>query len=42
VESLIEWRRQHDPQAPPALLRLSIGLESPHDLIADLEEGLAQ
>ncbi len=41
VESLIEWRRQHDPQAPLALLRLSIGLESPVDLIADLEEGLA-
>lgn len=41
VESLIEWRRRHDPQAPPALLRLSVGLEAPEDLIADLEQGLA-
>lgn len=41
VESLIEWRRRHDPQAPPTLLRISIGLEDPADLIADLEQGLA-
>ena len=41
VESLIEWRRKHDPSAPPALLRISVGLESPEDLIADLEQGLA-
>jgi cystathionine gamma-synthase len=41
VESLIEWRRKHDPSAPPALLRISVGLESPGDLIADLEQGLA-
>lgn len=41
VESLIEWRRRHDPQAPEALLRLSVGLEDPKDLIADLQAGLA-
>lgn len=40
VESLIEWRRRADPTAPEALLRLSIGLEAPADLIADLERGL--
>ncbi len=42
VESLIEWRRKHDPEAPPTLLRLSIGLEEPEDLVADLERGLAR
>lgn len=41
VESLVEWRRKHDAEAPPALLRLSIGLEDPADLEADLERGLA-
>ena len=40
VESLLEWRRKHDPEAPPALLRASVGLEDPDDLIADLEAGL--
>jgi cystathionine beta-lyase/cystathionine gamma-synthase len=40
VESLIEWRHQHDPNAPPGLLRLSVGLEAPQDLIADLKQGL--
>jgi cystathionine gamma-synthase len=40
VESLIEWRRRHDPHAPPGLLRVSVGLEAPADLIADLEQGL--
>lgn len=40
VESLIEWRRRHDPNTPPTLLRLSIGLEAPEDLIADLNQGL--
>jgi len=42
VESLIEWRRKHDPHAPPALLRISVGLEDPEDLISDLELGLAR
>ena len=41
VESLIDWRRRHDPAAPPGLLRLSIGLEAPEDLIEDLRQGLA-
>lgn len=42
VESLVEWRRKHDPEAPPALLRMSVGLEEPEDLEADLERGLAR
>ena len=42
VESLVEWRRKHDPEAPPALLRLSVGLEEADDLVRDLEGGLAK
>src|SRR5919201_729443 len=41
VESLIEWRREHDPGAPPALLRISVGLEDADDLVADMAQGLA-
>jgi cystathionine gamma-synthase len=40
VESLIEWRRRHDPAAPEGLVRISCGLEAPEDLIADLARGL--
>jgi cystathionine gamma-synthase len=40
VESLVEWRRKHDPEAPPGLLRLSIGLEDAGDLEADLAQAL--
>ncbi len=42
VESLIEWRRKQDPEASPTLLRLSVGLETPEDLIADLNQALAK
>ncbi len=42
VESLIEWRYKLDKEAPPALLRVSVGLEEPEDLIADLAQGLAK
>jgi cystathionine gamma-synthase len=42
VESLIEWRRKHDPEAPPSLVRVSVGLEDARDLIADLDRGLAE
>ena len=38
VESLAEHRIEADPTAPPGLVRLSVGLESPADLIADLEQ----
>lgn len=40
VESLIEWRRKHDPEAPATLLRVSVGLEDEADLVADLEQAL--
>jgi cystathionine gamma-synthase len=44
VESLIEHRASiegPDSPAPPDLLRLSVGIEDPGDLIADLEAALA-
>ena len=44
VESLIEHRQSiegPDTLTPATLLRLSIGLEHPDDLIADLEQALA-
>jgi cystathionine gamma-synthase len=41
VESLVEWRRRQDPEAPPTLLRISVGLEDAEDLAADLLAGLA-
>jgi cystathionine gamma-synthase len=42
VESLLEWRKKHDPEAAPALLRVSVGLEDFEDLARDLEAGLAR
>jgi cystathionine gamma-synthase len=44
VESLIEHRHTiegDDSDVPPDLLRLSVGLEAPADLIADLDRALA-
>jgi cystathionine gamma-synthase len=44
VESLIEHRASVEgahPVSPPSLLRLSIGLEHPDDLVADLAQALA-
>jgi cystathionine gamma-synthase len=43
VESLVEHRASVEGSAsttPPDLLRLSVGLEDPADLIADLESAL--
>ena len=43
VESLIEHRASvegADSPAPPDLLRLSVGIEDPEDLIADLTAAL--
>ncbi|HEX8490465.1 MAG TPA: PLP-dependent transferase, partial [Chthoniobacterales bacterium] len=43
VESLIEHRasiKGEDPRTPQGLLRLSIGLEHPDDLIEDLAEAM--
>lgn len=44
VESLIEHRASEEGEgsmSPPNLLRLSIGLEHPDDLISDLLQALA-
>ena len=40
VESLAEWRRKYDDAVSPLLVRLSIGLEDPDDLIDDLLRAL--
>ena len=40
VESLAEWRRKYDDAVSPLLVRLSIGLEDPDDLIEDLLSAL--
>lgn len=44
TESLVEHRASIEGPAsptPPGLLRLSVGLEHPDDLIEDLEQALA-
>ena len=41
VESLAEHRLVSDPTIDPGLVRLSIGIEDPKDLIADLSRALA-
>ncbi len=40
VESLAEHRVEADPESPPGLIRLSVGLEAPEDLLADLDQAL--
>jgi cystathionine gamma-synthase len=42
VESLAEWRRKFDPEAPAGLVRLAVGLEDAADLEEDLAGGLAR
>lgn len=42
VESLIEWRAMSDPHIQNTLLRISIGVEDPEDLIKDLSNAFAQ
>ena len=39
VESLIEWRTMSDSTVEKTLLRLSIGVEDPRDLVEDLMQG---
>lgn len=41
VESLIEWRALSDSKAPKNLLRISTGVETVEDLIADFEQALS-
>ena len=40
VESLIEHRLRSDPTMDPGVVRLSIGIEDPADLIADLAHAI--
>jgi cystathionine gamma-synthase len=40
VESLIEHRLRSDPTMDPGVVRLSIGIEDPADLIADLAQAI--
>jgi len=40
VESLIDYRYAYDDNISPKLLRVSVGLESAKDLIADLAQAL--
>lgn len=40
VESLIEWRTMTDSTVAKDFLRVSIGVESPEDLLADLLQGM--
>jgi cystathionine gamma-synthase len=42
VESLAEHRIEADAAAPPGLIRLSVGLEAPADLIADLDQAMLE
>ncbi|HSG78098.1 MAG TPA: PLP-dependent aspartate aminotransferase family protein [Acidimicrobiia bacterium] len=42
VESLAEHRLDADANAPPGLIRLSVGLEGVDDLLDDLDRGLGQ
>lgn len=39
-ESLAEWRRRYDDNVSPTLIRISVGLEDPDDLIADIQAAL--
>ncbi|KAH3672840.1 hypothetical protein WICMUC_004062 [Wickerhamomyces mucosus] len=41
VESLVEWRALSDPHIDQTLLRFSIGVEDPNDLINDLDQALS-
>lgn len=40
VESLVDWRYRYDTTVPASLVRLSIGLEEPADLISDFTQAL--
>jgi cystathionine gamma-synthase len=45
VETLLEHRQSQDgpdSNTPPDLVRISIGLEHPDDLIADLDQALSR
>ncbi|UJR32713.1 hypothetical protein I4U23_020172 [Adineta vaga] len=41
-ETLIDWRYRFDTSVSPALLRVSIGIEEPDDIIQDFQQALQQ
>ena len=41
-ETLIDWRYKFDKSVSPALLRVSIGIEEPEDIIQDFQQALQQ
>jgi cystathionine gamma-synthase len=42
IETLVDWRYMYDTTVSPTLLRVSIGIEEPEDLIQDFEQALKQ
>ncbi len=38
IETSIDLRTAHDPNVAPGCLRISVGLEDPNDIIADLKQ----
>ncbi|CAF1341819.1 unnamed protein product [Rotaria sordida] len=42
VETLVDWRYLYDTSISPALLRVSVGVEEPEDIIQDFEQALKQ
>ncbi|CAF4048768.1 unnamed protein product [Rotaria sp. Silwood1] len=42
IETLVDWRYMYDTSFSSALLRVSIGIEEPEDLIQDFEQALRQ
>ena len=42
VETLVDWRYIHDNSVSPTLLRVSVGVEEPEDIIQDFQQALQQ
>lgn len=42
IETLVDWRYLYDTSVSPALIRVSIGIEEPEDLIKDFQQALKQ
>lgn len=42
IETLIDWRYKHDKSVPSTLLRVSVGIEEPEDILQDFEQALEQ
>jgi cystathionine beta-lyase/cystathionine gamma-synthase len=42
IETSVDWRYKFDTNVSPALLRVSIGIEEPEDIIQDFQQALHQ